>query len=87
MWKLKDPAQATEFERLLMSCSELVPGMLTFEVGIRSADLEASVDVVLNSAFIDAAALQAYSSHPHHQSVVAQLAPLREARHVLDYWS
>lgn len=86
MWKLKDPAQAEEFKRLLLSCRELVPGMLNFEVGIRAPDLEANVDVVLNSSFLDAAALQAYTQHPHHQAVVAQLGPLREQRHVLDYW-
>jgi quinol monooxygenase YgiN len=87
MWKLKDPDQAPVFRQLLLSCAELVPGMLAFDVGIRQADLEANVDVVLNSRFADAAVLQAYVTHPHHQAVAAQLGLMREQRHVLDYWA
>ncbi len=85
MWKLKDPAQAAEFKRLLLTCRNLVPGMLAFDVGIREAELEANVDVVLSSRFTDAAALQAYATHPHHQEVAARLGQMREQRHVLDY--
>ena len=84
MWTLKDPAQAPRFKALLDSCRDLVPGMLEFEVGIRSAGLEANVDVMLVSAFADAAALAAYQDHPHHQAVGAQLGPMRETRSVLD---
>jgi quinol monooxygenase YgiN len=85
MWTLKDPAEAPRFKRLLDSCKDLVPGMLEFEVGIRTRGLEASVDVILVSTFADAAALEAYQHHPQHQAVGAQLGPLREARSVLDY--
>ena len=85
MWKLKDPAQAAEFKRLLLTCHNLVPGMLAFDVGIREAELEANVDVVLSSRFTDAAALHAYVTHPHHQEVAARLGQMREQRHVLDY--
>ena len=85
MWKLKDSSQAAEFKRLLLTCHNLVPGMLAFDVGLRQADLEANADVVLVSRFVDAAALQAYATHPHHQQVAAQLGQMREQRHVLDY--
>lgn len=87
MWKLKDPARAEEFQRLLLSCRDLVPGMLAFDVGIRQAGLEANVDVVLTSRFRDETALHAYATHPHHQAVSAQLGPMREHRHVLDHWA
>ena len=87
MWTLRDPADAPRFKALLDSCRGLVPGMLAFEVGIRSEGLEASCDVILVSGFSDAAALAAYQSHPHHESVSAQLGPLRVARSVLDYLS
>ncbi len=87
MWKLKDPSQAGEFQRLLLSCRDVVPGILSFEVGIRQAELEANVDVVLTSRFQDEAALRAYATHPHHQSVAATLGQMREQRHVLDYWA
>ena len=35
-WTLKDPADAPRFKALLDGCAGLVPGMLAFEVGIRS---------------------------------------------------
>ena len=85
MWTLVDAADAPRFKALLDSCSGLVPGMLEFEVGIRSAELEANCDVVLVSRFQDSAALEAYQNHPHHKVVSAQLGPLRETRDVLDY--
>ena len=72
--------------RVMRSAWEkLVPGMLEFEVGIRTDDLEANADVVLVSTFSDAAALDAYQNHPQHKAVSAQLGPLRKARSVLDY--
>lgn len=85
MWSLKDPAEAPRFKQLLDGCKDLVPGMLEFEVGIRTPGLEANADVILVSTFADAAALDAYQRHPQHQAVGAQLGPLRETRSVLDY--
>ena len=85
MWTLKDPADASRFKALLDSCHGIVPGMSQFEVGVRSEGMEANVDVVLVSAFDDAAALEAYLQHPHHKAVSAQLGPLRDTRSVLDY--
>jgi quinol monooxygenase YgiN len=85
MWKLKNAAEAPLFKELLDSCRDLVPGMHEFEVGIRRDDLEANVDVVLVSTFSDAASLDAYQNHPHHNAVGAQLGPMRDTRSVLDY--
>jgi quinol monooxygenase YgiN len=85
MWRLKNAADAPRFKQLLDSCRELVPGMLRFDVGIRRDGLEANVDVVLVSRFADAAALDAYQQHPHHQAVGAELGPMRIDRHVLDF--
>jgi len=85
MWKLKDPAKAQLFKQKLDSCQGLVPGMRQFEVGVRTPGLEANCDVVLNSAFDDEAALQAYLEHPRHVEVSAVLGSLRESRSVLDY--
>jgi quinol monooxygenase YgiN len=84
MWKLNNPADAPRFKALLDGCAQLVPGTLEFEVGIRHEWLEANVDVLLVSRFADAAALDAYQSHPAHKAVSAQLGPLRQARHVID---
>ena len=50
MWKLLDPADAPRFKQLLDTCIGLVPGMIEFEVGVRSAGLDANVDVLLVSS-------------------------------------
>ncbi|MDB5744175.1 MAG: Stress responsive alpha-beta barrel [Polaromonas sp.] len=85
MWKLKDAADAPRFKAQLDSCQRLVPGMLTFEVAIRTAGLEANCDVVLYSVFDSREALATYQNHPHHQQVSQLLGALRETRSVLDY--
>lgn len=85
IWTLNDPADAPRFKALLDSCAGLVPGMLDFEVGIRTEGLEANADVVLVSGFADSAALDAYQRHPAHQAVAAQLLPMRSERRVVDY--
>ncbi|MBT2324074.1 Dabb family protein [Variovorax paradoxus] len=85
MWKLKDPAKAALFKEKLDSCQGLVPGMRQFEVAVRTPGLEANCDVVLCSAFDDAAALKEYLEHPKHVEVSSLLGTLRESRSVLDY--
>ena len=85
MWTLKDPADAAHFKAQLDSCANLVPGMLAFEVAIRTADLEANCDLVLYSVFTDSVALAAYQNHPHHQHISGGLGTLRLTRSVLDY--
>jgi quinol monooxygenase YgiN len=87
MWTLKDTADAPRFKAELDSCIGLVPGMQRFQVALRSDGLEANVDVLLDSTFADAAALDAYQSHPHHKAVSARIGPLRSTRHVMDYES
>jgi quinol monooxygenase YgiN len=87
IWTLRDPQDADRFKDLLNSCAQLVPGMLSFEVGLRSDGLEANADVVLVSSFASREALDAYQHHPHHKEVSAQLGPLRLQRAVVDYWS
>ena len=85
MWTLKDAADAPRFKAELDSCIGLVPGMQSFHVALRSEACEANVDVLLDSTFVDAAALGAYQNHPHHKAVSARIGPLRNTRHVMDY--
>jgi quinol monooxygenase YgiN len=85
MWSLKAPADAPRFKALLDTCKGISPGMLGFEVGIKTDGLEANVDVVLISSFTDAAALAAYVVHPAHQAVLGELGAMRASRHVLDF--
>jgi quinol monooxygenase YgiN len=86
IWTLRDANDTVRFKTLLESCAQLVPGMLSFDVGVRSEGLEANADVVLVSAFVSREALAAYQNHPHHQAVAAQLGPMRLQRAVVDYW-
>jgi len=85
MWELHDAARAAEFRDALASCAGLVDGMRGYEVAVRSAGLPASLDVCLVATFDDADALRRYQEHPAHRAVSARIAPLRKARHVLDY--
>jgi quinol monooxygenase YgiN len=85
LWTLKDPADAPRFKALLDSCRTLVPGIVQFEVGVRTPGHDATADVVLVSTFVDAAALDAYQNHPHHKAVSAEVGPLRQSRAVLDH--
>jgi quinol monooxygenase YgiN len=85
MFQLQREEDAPKVKALLDSCKGLVPGMLEFDVGIKTEGLEATADVVLVSTFADAAALAAYVPHPHHQSVVAQIRQMASGRQVLDY--
>lgn len=86
IWSLTDPADAPRFKALLDSCRDVVPGIVEFDVGIRTEGLEANTDVVLVSTFADRAALDAYQVQPHHEGVKAELAKMRSGRHVIDYY-
>lgn len=85
IWTMHKPEDAPRFKALLDSCKAIVPGIIEFDVGIRTEGMEANADVVLVSTFESQAVLDAYQVHPHHKEVLAQLGPLRSARHVVDY--
>jgi quinol monooxygenase YgiN len=92
MWKLKEEAEgadrattAREMKRRLDECAAIVPGIITFEVTLAQADLEATYDIVLYSEFADRAALAAYVAHPVHQAVVPFIGAIREGRQCMDY--
>jgi hypothetical protein len=42
-------------------------------------------DVVLVADFQDDAALHSYQSHPAHQAFIRFIAPLRAAKHMVDF--
>jgi heme-degrading monooxygenase HmoA len=92
IWKLKEEAEgadratnASEMKHRLDECAAIVPGIITFEVTLAQADLEATYDVVLYSEFADRAALAAYIAHPVHQAVVPFIGAIREGRQCMDY--
>ena len=92
MWKLKEHAEgadkatnARKMKALLDGCSDLVPGMGSFEVALAAPNLEATYDVVLYSEFADAAALAAYQHHPVHVALKPFIGAVRLERQCMDY--
>lgn len=92
MWKLKDQAEGQEKRanlaqmcRLLEGCSAVVPGIGRFEVGQAAPGQGSTFDLVLYSAFEDAAALAAYQQHPQHVAVIPFIRAVTEARQCVDY--
>ncbi|MCC7702871.1 Dabb family protein [Janthinobacterium sp. GW460P] len=91
-WKLKDHAEgadratnALKLKALLDACSDLVPGIVKFEVAVAQPGLEATYDIVLYSEFVSRAALDAYQNHPEHVKIKPFFAAVREARQCMDY--
>ena len=91
-WKLKDHAEgadratnALKLKSLLDACSDLVPGILTFEEAVAQPGLEATYDIVLYSEFASRAALDAYQNHPEHVKIKPFFGAVREARQCMDY--
>ncbi|MFC0179692.1 Dabb family protein [Thorsellia kenyensis] len=91
MFKLKENAEgyskAENLERVynaLMACKNL-PGITHFEVIIAGDKLEASMDVLLDSTFIDKEALDAYQIAPIHEVAKELIGKVREERVVFDY--
>lgn len=94
MWKMKPfaeggdaAANAAKVKALLDSCKDLVPGMLAWEVALAQPGLEATYDVILDSAFADAAALDAYQNHPHHVAMKGFIGAVRAERQCMDWHS
>lgn len=92
MWKLKDFAEnadkhtnARKMKEMLDACSDLVSGILKFEVAIAQPGLEATYDVVLYSEFEDKAVLDAYQRHPEHTALKPFFSAIRDARQCMDY--
>ena len=94
MWQLKDHAEGADkahnlrkMQALLMSCSDLVPGILRLDVVVAQPGLEATCDIMMVSEFESLAALDAYQSHPHHVAMKPFIGAIRQSRHCMDYQS
>jgi len=92
MWQIKDHAEGADkatnlakAKALLDGCANIVPGIVRFEVGTAQPGLECTYDLVLNSAFTDAAALAAYQNHPTHVALKPFMKAVVLARQCMDY--
>lgn len=91
LFRLHDSAEGfdkkTNIERVkasLLACQSL-PGIEKFEVITAQEGLEATMDIMLDSVFINKAALDAYQIAPIHQEAVALIGKVRVARECFDY--
>ena len=92
MWRLKENAGGrTKQENLeLMKArierlADLVPGIVSLEVGIDFDRSDTAADLVLISSFMTRADLDAYQSHPEHRNVVGFVREVTSERRVVDY--
>ena len=91
MWKLRGPSpeekrqQAETARAALLSMLGKVPGLLQMEVGIASVSGEQEADLVLNSTHDSWEALNAYATHPDHESAKQLIGALRTERRVIDF--
>ena len=92
LWQLKDELTAEEKVQVKAGIKEGLEGLkgqipgLT-EIHVQTEGLESSnVDVMLDSAFTDEAALKAYAVHPAHVEVAdTKVRPYTKSRACLDY--
>jgi hypothetical protein len=93
MWTLKDEAEGQskaqnmlKAREVLMGCSNLVPGIQLFEVGLKTDELDCTCDVILNSVFKDESALMAYQNHPDHIAIKPFMKAIVAQRQCMDFW-
>lgn len=92
LWTLKDSLSAEEKETVkagikagLEGLAGQIPGLL--EIRVQTGRLPSSnADLMLDSTFTDAAALQGYSVHPAHVAVAdGKVRPYVQVRSCLDF--
>lgn len=77
-------AAVTRVVELLSRCSGL-PGVEAFRLTRPQEGLEASFDLLLESAFSSVDALRAYAVHPLHKEAGAYIASVKTGRWAFDY--
>jgi hypothetical protein len=65
--------------------ANVIPGLLTVEIGADISHIDYACDVVLYSEFESQAALDNYITHPAHLKLKDDLAGVRVSRHQVDY--
>ena len=92
LWQLKDELQGEEKEVVKKGIKEgleglkgQIPGLL--DIKVQTDHLASSnVDVMLDSTFVDEAALHTYASHPAHVNVAdTKVRPYTKTRACIDY--
>lgn len=92
LWKLKEEYSCTEKENIksgikqgLESLLGVIPGLLSIKVHITGL-ASSNADLMLDSAFVDEAALKAYAVHPSHVEIAdTKVRPYTQVRMCLDF--
>ena len=93
LWRLREDLSAEEKQRVkqdikagLEGLAGRIPGLLSITVNVDGRLDSSNADVMLDSAFIDEAALKAYAVHPEHVAVAdGKVRPYTSLRTCLDY--
>ena len=92
LWQLKDELEGAEKEAVkagiksgLEGLAGQIPGLL--DIRVQTECLASSnADVMLDSTFVDEAALKTYANHPAHVKVADnQVRPFTKTRACMDY--
>ena len=92
LWKLKAEYSAEEKSEIkqgikagLEALAGVIPGLVEIKVNINGLE-SSNADCMLDSTFVDEAALKAYAIHPAHQEVAnTKVRPYVETRLCLDF--
>jgi len=93
LWRLREDLSAEEKESVkrdikagLEGLAGRIPGLLSINVNVDGRLESSNADVMLDSTFIDEAALRAYAVHPEHVAVAdGKVRPYTCLRTCLDY--
>lgn len=93
LWRLREDLTAEEKESVkqgikagLEGLAGRIPGMLDITVNVDGRLDSSNADVMLDSTFIDEAALKAYAMHPEHVAVAdGKVRPYTSLRTCLDF--
>ena len=93
LWRLREDLTAEEKERVkqgikagLEGLAGRIPGMVDITVNVDGRLDSSNADVMLDSTFIDEAALKAYAVHPEHVAVAdGKVRPYTSLRTCLDF--
>ena len=92
MWQLREQAEGAEkavniekAKSLLLSCSQVVPGILDFEVAASTPGMDCTHDLVLHMLVDDAQVLAAYQNHPQHLAIKPFMKAVVQERCCMDF--
>jgi hypothetical protein len=92
LWKLKEiSTEGTKDEtsvllkNKLLSLKNIIPEIITIEVGINTPEVQGNFDIVLMVEFANLQDLDVYQNHPAHLKVVEFVKLVREERVAIDF--